>query len=82
MNDIGGDTMLTISIQEIQTKFDELLSSVACGNDVIFTRHGEPVARLSAISPKPKRLLGFVKGTLPDSFFDPLPEEETQAWGL
>jgi len=27
--------------------------------------------------------LGFVKGSpLPDSFFDPLPEEELQAWGL
>ena len=74
--------MLTLNIQEIQTKFDELLSSVACGNDVIFTRHGEPVARLSAIARKSKRLLGFVDGVLPDSFFDPLPEEEKEAWGL
>ena len=32
---------------------------------------------------EPKRKLGFVKGSpLPDSFFDPLPEEELQAWGL
>ena len=32
---------------------------------------------------KPKRRLGFVKGPpLPESFFDPLPEEELQAWGL
>ena len=29
-----------------------------------------------------KRKLGFVAGHLPDSFFDPLPEEELQAWGL
>lgn len=34
-------------------------------------------------TPKPKRQLGFVKGPpLPDSFFDPLPEEELQLWGL
>ena len=27
--------------------------------------------------------LGFLKGSpLPDSFFDPLPEEDLQAWGL
>jgi hypothetical protein len=29
--------------------------------------------------------MGFLKGKvpeLPDSFFDPLPEEELQAWGL
>jgi len=32
---------------------------------------------------KQKINLGFVKGpSLPDSFFDPLPEEELQAWGL
>ena len=37
--------------------------------------------------PKPKRQLNldFLAGKvppLPDSFFDPLPEEELQAWGL
>ena len=36
--------------------------------------------------PKPqKRRLGFLKDKvppLPDSFFDPLPEEDLQAWGL
>jgi len=36
--------------------------------------------------PKPKkRVLGFLKDIvppLPDSFFDPLPEEDLQAWGL
>jgi len=34
---------------------------------------------------KPKRQLGFLKDkvpTLPDSFFEPLPEEDLQAWGL
>ena len=32
---------------------------------------------------KPKRKMNFVEGPpLPDSFFDPLPEEELQAWGL
>ena len=31
----------------------------------------------------PKIQLGFVKGSpLPESFFDPLPEEELLAWGL
>ena len=32
-----------------------------------------------------KRRLGFLKDKippLPDSFFDPLPEEDLQAWGL
>jgi len=33
--------------------------------------------------PKPKRQLGFIKAPpLPKSFFDSLPEEELQEWGL
>jgi len=32
---------------------------------------------------KPKRQIGFAKGAdIPDSFFEPLSEEELQAWGL
>ena len=32
---------------------------------------------------KPKRRLGFIDAPpLPDSFFDPLSEEELQLWGL
>jgi len=45
-----------------------------------------PVKDVPAEQPKPqKRQLGFLKGIvppLPDSFFDPLPEEDLQAWGL
>ena len=32
---------------------------------------------------KAKRQIGFLKGAeLPESFFDPLPEEELKAWGM
>ena len=45
-----------------------------------------PAEGVSAEQPKSqKRQLGFLKGIvppLPDSFFDPLPEEDLQAWGL
>ena len=36
-------------------------------------------------TPKAKRRIGFAKDKippLPDSFFEPLPEEELQLWGL
>jgi len=39
----------------------------------------------SEVAERPKRKikLGFLPGPpLPDSFFDPLPEEDLQAWGL
>ena len=39
----------------------------------------DPVANTS----KPTRKIGFLNGPpLPDSFFDPLPEEELELWGL
>ena len=45
-----------------------------------------PVEDVSAEQPKrQKRQLGFLKGIvppLPDSFFDPLPEEDLKAWGF
>lgn len=42
-----------------------------------------PAENVSEKATKPKIQLGFVKGPpLPDSFFDPLPEEELQAWEL
>ena len=34
-------------------------------------------------NPKCKLNMGFIEGPeLPDSFFEPLPEEDLQAWGL
>jgi len=43
-----------------------------------------PVDNLVSEQAKPKkRPLGFAKGAeIPDSFFEPLSEEELQAWGL
>ena len=43
-----------------------------------------PAEEVVTEQPKPqKRQLGFAKGAeVPDSFFEPLPEEELQAWGL
>ena len=42
-----------------------------------------PIESNTIETPRQKLHLNFVKGSpLPDSFFDPLPEEELQAWGL
>jgi hypothetical protein len=32
------------------------------------------------MEPRPQRLLGFLMGTVDESFFAPLPESELQAW--
>ncbi|GHS98691.1 antitoxin [Synergistales bacterium] len=73
---------LTVNIQDAKTNFSKLLASVALGDEVIIANRGTPVARIEPFVKTTKRQLGFVKGVLPESFFDPLPEEELNAWNL
>jgi hypothetical protein len=40
------------------------------------------VAKLVSYQERHTRPLGFVKGNLPESFFDALPEEELGKWEL
>jgi antitoxin (DNA-binding transcriptional repressor) of toxin-antitoxin stability system len=54
---------------------------VAEGRDIVITNRGRPVARLTAVGEPPRRKLGWLSGfDVPDSFFEPLPEEELRAW--
>lgn len=48
----------------------------------MIARDGRPVARLVAIEPPAKREFGTLKGRikLDDSFFEPLPADELDAW--
>ena len=40
--------MITVDAFEAKTKFSELLDRVERGDEIVITRHGKPVARLSA----------------------------------
>jgi prevent-host-death family protein len=77
--------MISATIFEAKTKLSELVKSAQRGETVIITsgRDKTPVARLEAIQPVRKKRLGarYTPGfTLPDSFFDPLPDEELRLW--
>jgi antitoxin (DNA-binding transcriptional repressor) of toxin-antitoxin stability system len=72
----------TINIQEAKTHLSRLLASLSASHDIIIANRGVPVARLSAFQEQRTRPLGFVKGRLPESFFDALPEEELREWEL
>ena len=53
--------------------------------EVVLVFASEPLVQHTAATQKSKRQLGFLKDKLPplpESFFDPLPEEDLQAWGL
>jgi prevent-host-death family protein len=73
---------VTVNIQEAKTQLSRLVHAAAHGKEVVIAHRGVPVVRLEPVEPLRKRPLGFVKGALPESFFDPLPEEELRAWAL
>ena len=74
--------MVTVNVREAKTHLSRLLAQVEVGEDVVIARNGKPVARLVRYRPKGRRVFGSMKGkfVVPDSFFDPLPEEELALW--
>ena len=74
--------MVTVNVHEAKTNLSRLLAQVEAGEDVVIARNGKPVARLVGYQPKGRRQFGALKGkiNIPDSFFDPLPEEELALW--
>ncbi|MDR1438736.1 MAG: type II toxin-antitoxin system prevent-host-death family antitoxin [Clostridiales bacterium] len=73
---------VTVNIQEAQTNLSKLLASLHSGNEIIIANRGLPVARLTPYRERSARPTGFVKGSLPASFFDDMPEEELKLWGM
>jgi prevent-host-death family protein len=43
--------MVTVSLAEAKAHLSELLDNVEGGEEVVITRHGRPVAHLSAVAP-------------------------------
>jgi prevent-host-death family protein len=71
--------------QEGQAQYDltGLREAVAAGKEYTIMQDGKPVAKVAPLEPEQKpRGWGAWEGRyrLPDSFFDPLPEEELRAW--
>jgi prevent-host-death family protein len=61
-----------------------LSEAMQTGKELTIMQDGKAIAKVVPVgeSTKPRRKPGALKGmfTLPDSFFDPLPEDELQAW--
>ncbi len=75
--------MTIVTIHKAKTELSKLLKRVEAGEEIIIARGDKQIAKLSpAEPPKKSRGWGAWKGrfTLPDSFFDPLPDDELDAW--
>ena len=69
-----------VNIHEAKTHLSRLLERVRNGEEIILAKAGKPYARLMPLTQQ-ERELGFVEGTVPESFFEPLPDDELDAWG-
>lgn len=71
--------MITINIHEAKTHLSHYLDEVEKGERVVVCKRNRPVAEIRPIAPRSaeKRPIGLAKGTftVPDSFFDDLPDE-------
>ena len=74
--------MPIVNVHQAKTQLSRLLAQVEAGEEVIIARRGEPVAQLVRCKVQGKRRPGALKGkiVIPDSFFDPLPEDDLKLW--
>jgi prevent-host-death family protein len=70
-----------INIHEAKTHLSRILERVHAGEEIILAKSGEPYARLVPIRDEPAvRKPGRLAGRISDAFFEPLPEDELNAW--
>jgi len=72
--------MSQVNVNEAKTHLSRLIERVQAGEEIVIARSGKPVARLVPLAPPTPRRPGLLSGNVEDSFFEPLPEEELEAW--
>ncbi|MDN5753789.1 MAG: type II toxin-antitoxin system Phd/YefM family antitoxin [Nitrosospira sp.] len=76
--------MITLNLHQAKTHLSACIAQVEAGETVVICKRNKPVAEIRAI-PQPSeqpRPIGLLKGrfSVPDSFFEPLPDEVIAAF--
>ena len=70
-----------VNVHTAKTNLSRLLDRVRKGEEIVLARAGKPCAKLVPLDETHERKPGLLKGwRLPESFFEPLPAEELDAW--
>ena len=74
--------MRKVNVHEAKTHLSKLLEAAHAGEEIVIAKDGEPYARLVPLEKGAPRRLGILKGKgkVDARFFEPLPEEELEAW--
>jgi prevent-host-death family protein len=71
---------VVVNIHEAKTHLSKLVDRARAGEEIIIAKGGTPFARLVPLAPPSPRQPGLLKGKVEDAFFDPLPDDELDAW--
>jgi prevent-host-death family protein len=74
---------MKVTVHAAKTTLSKLIERAHAGEEVVIARGDVPVARLVPILEQaPARRPGTLRGTvkIPGSFFEPLPDQELDAW--
>ena len=69
-----------VNVQEAKTRLSQLLAAAERGEEVVIARGGRPVVRLVPVDEPAPRPVGFVAGSVPEAFSEPLPNDELARW--
>jgi prevent-host-death family protein len=72
--------MTVVNVHEAKTHLSRLLERAHAGEEIIIAKNGKPVARLAPLAPAPRREPGLLHGKIEGDLFEPLPDEELEAW--
>jgi prevent-host-death family protein len=71
---------VVVNVHQAKTHLSRLLKRAHDGEEIILAKSGKPYARLVPLEEGKPRVPGIVKGRVGKEFFEPLPEEELNAW--
>ena len=73
---------ITVNVHEAKTHFSRLLDQAHAGQEIILSKSGKPYARMVPllVEGQGKRQSGRLEGHIDDTFFEPLPDAELDAW--
>ena len=75
--------MKSVNIQDAKTHLSQYLNDVENGEVIVLCRHNKPIAEIRALKATENRVpqFGIYEGyTVPESFFDPLPDDILRAF--
>lgn len=78
--------MTIVTIHKAKTDLSKLIARAEAGEEIVLARGNKPAVKLVPVEepqakPRIPGAFAHLRGKIPDSFFfDPLPEDELEAW--